>query len=58
MEGKHWIVGIVIVLIALFIGVVLDTGNRIISPLLLGVVIDLTFKNRVIETILSIIGNI
>ena len=35
MEVKHWIVGIVIVLIALFIGVVLDTGNRIILPLLL-----------------------
>ena len=36
MEGKHWIVGIVIVLFALFIGVVFDTGNRIILPLLLG----------------------
>ena len=36
MEGKYWIIGIVIVLIALFIGVVLDTGNRIILPLLLG----------------------
>ena len=32
MEGKHWIVGIVIVLITLFIGVVLDTGNRNLLP--------------------------
>ena len=27
MEGKHWIVGIVIVLFLLFIGIVFDTGS-------------------------------